>query len=203
MRWLTSGEICKELRVTPTTIKTYCDSGKLRVRKVTARKFLYDIDSLLEKDNEINKLNKINICYARVSNTKQKDDLQRQTSLIKEFMVKNGIKPDQVITDIASGMNENRPGFNTLIDLIVHNKVDKVYITYKDRLTRFGFEYFQNLFQLYNTTIEVINLTDEQDYQQELLEDFTSIIHHFSMKMYSNRRKVLKQLKIDLENTEE
>ena len=203
MRWLTSGEICKELRVTPTTIKLYCDKGKLKVRKITARKFLYDIDSLLEKDNEINKLNKINVCYARVSNTKQKDDLQRQTQLIKEFMVKNGIKPDQVITDIASGMNENRPGFNALIDLIVHNKVDKVYISYKDRLTRFGFEYFENLFKLYGTTIEVINLTTEQDYQQELLEDFVSIIHHFSMKMYSNRRKVLKQMKIDLESTEE
>ena len=196
MKWLTSGEICAELRISPTTLQNWKNSEKIRVRKFSNRKYLYDIDSINEIPTEINR---INVAYSRVSNLKQQEDLQRQTSILKEFMVKNGVVPDLVLSDIASGMNENRNGLNQLISLVVQSKVDKIYVSYKDRLTRFGFGYFEHLFQLFGTTIVVINLTDEKDYQQELLDDFMAILHHFSMKMYSNRRKVLKEMKKQLE----
>lgn len=196
MKWLTSGEICAELRISPTTLQNWKNSEKIRVRKFSNRKYLYDIDSINEIPTEINR---INVAYSRVSNLKQQEDLQRQTSILKEFMVKNGVVPDLVLSDIASGMNENRNGLNQLISLVVQSKVDKIYVSYKDRLTRFGFGYFEHLFQLFGTTIVVINLTDEKDYQQELLDDFIAILHHFSMKMYSNRRKVLKEMKKQLE----
>jgi len=39
----------------------------------------------------------------------------------------------------------------------------------------------------------------EEDFQTELTEDLISIIHHFSMKMYSNRRKMLKLTQQNLE----
>ena len=71
--------------------------------------------------------------------------------------------------------------------------------TSKDRLTRFSFDYFDYIFNLFGTKIEVVNLTKEEDFQQELTQDFISIIHHFSTKLYSNRRKQLKQLKNELE----
>ena len=38
------------------------------------------------------------------------------------------------------------------------------------------------------------NKIDEENYEKELTEDLISIIHHFSMKMYSNRRKQLKEI---------
>lgn len=196
MKWLTSGEICAELRISPTTLQNWKNSEKIRVRKFSDRKYLYDLDSINEIPTEIKR---INIAYSRVSNLKQQEDMQRQTSILKEFMVKNGVVPDLVFSDIASGMNENRNGLNQIISLVVQSKVDKIYVSYKDRLTRFGFGYFEHLFQLFGTTIVVINLTDEKDYQQELLDDFMAILHHFSMKMYSNRRKVLKEMKKQLE----
>ena len=92
-------------------------------------------------------------------------------------------------------MNENRKGFNELLDLVMSGIVDTVYITYRDRLTRFGFEYFKRLFEKYDTKIVVINDTDITPFEVELTQDLISIIHHFSMKMYSNRRKVLKSAK--------
>ena len=92
-------------------------------------------------------------------------------------------------------MNENRNYFNKIIDMVLDNKVDKVFISYKDRFTRFGFNYFQNMFKKFNTEIVILNLTKEEDFQDELVNDFISIIHHFSMKMYSNRRKELNDLK--------
>ena len=113
--------------------------------------------------------------------------------------MKNGTKPDLVLSDIGSGMKEDRKNFQRLITLVKEGKVDTVYISYKDRLTRFGFDYFDYIFNLFGTKIEVVNLTKEEDFQQELTQDFISIIHYFSMKLYSNRRKQLKQLKNELE----
>ena len=137
--------------------------------------------------------------YCRVSNTKQKQDLEKQEQLLREYCVKNGTKPDLVLSDIGSGMKEDRKNFQRLITLVKEGKVDTVYISYKDRLTRFGFDYFDYIFNLFDTKIEVVNLTKEEDFQQELTQDFISIIHNFSMKLYSNKRKQLKQLKNELE----
>ena len=142
---------------------------------------------------------RINVIYCRVSNTKQKQDLEKQEQLLREYCVKNGTKPHLVLSDIGSGMKEDRKNFQHLIKLVKEGKVDTVYISYKDRLTRFGFDYFDYIFNLFGTKIEVVNLTKEEDFQQELTQDFISIIHYFSMKLYSNRRKQLKQLKNELE----
>ena len=154
----------------------------------------------LDEDSSIQQKHKKHVIYCRVSNTKQKEDLSRQENMLREYCIKNGIKPDYVYTDIASGMNEHRQGLNNLIADVKKGDIDTVYISYKDRLTRFGFGYFEYLFSLYGTKIEVVNLTKEEDFQQELTQDFISILHHFSMKLYSNRRKELKNLKKLLEN---
>jgi putative resolvase len=191
MNYKSSKETCNLLHISKQTLKHWKDIGKLKFIKLSSYKYLYDIDSILgSSDREP----RINVIYARVSNYKQINDLRQQTTLLAQFMVNNGVKPDMIFEDIASGMNENRTNFNKLIQLIIERKVDKVYISYKDRLTRFGFEYFVNLFSLFGTSIEIVNLTKEEDFQHELTEDLISIIHHFSMKMYSNRRKVFKEI---------
>ena len=64
------------------------------------------------------------------------------------------------------------------------------------------FNYFEYIFKMFGTEIEVVNLTKEEDFQTELTQDLISIIHHFSMKMYSNRRKELNALKKVLQQSE-
>ncbi|HRW21468.1 MAG TPA: IS607 family transposase [Bacteroidales bacterium] len=193
-QWLTSKDFRQKFQLTSQNLWRWENVGKVKTKTINKRKFY-----LVEDSND---KNRINVIYCRVSNIKQKLDLERQEKILREYCVSNGFKPDKVITDIASGMNENRKGFNELVDIVINHKVDKVIISYKDRLTRFGFDYFNNLFKKYNTSIEVVNLTKEEDFQNELTEDLISIIHHFSMKMYSNRRKQLKQLKSDLEKVD-
>lgn len=139
--------------------------------------------------------NNLNVIYCRVSNTKQKEDLIKQETILKQFAISNGYKIDYIFKDIASGMNENRKELNQLIKLVIQGKINKIFITYKDRLTRFGYNYFEYIFKEFETEIEVINLIKEEDFQTELTQDLVSIIHHFSMKMYSNRRKQLNNLK--------
>lgn len=190
MEYKTAKEVRKLFNITPQTLYNWRKSNKINFKVLSSAKILYDISSLLNSP----KLIKQNVIYARVSNTKQKQDLDRQINLLKEYMIKNGIKVDQVYFDIASGMNEDRIQFNLLLQQIFNNEINTIYISFKDRLTRFGFNYFEKLFNYYGTKIEIVNLTDEKDYQDELTEDLISIIHYFSMKMYSNRRKQLKEL---------
>jgi len=163
--------------------------------KIVNQIYFYWLEDTLENDET-----RQNAIYCRVSNTKQKEDLAKQEQILKEYAISNGYKADFIFKDIASGMNENRKELNQLIDLIVQNKINKVFISYKDRLSRFGYNYFEYIFQKYGTKIEVVNLTKEEDFQTELTQDLISIIHHFSMKMYSNRRKELNALKKILES---
>ena len=84
--------------------------------------------------------------------------------------------------------------------MVINNEINKIFIAYKDRLTRFGFDYFFNLFKKFDVEIVTLNNPiDEVNLEQELTEDLISIIHHFSMKMYSNRRKKLKEIQKELE----
>lgn len=195
-------ELLNLFKVHTQTLYRWRKSGKINFIQLGKKTFLYkkqDIDKMLNKDiSEVNK--KKNVIYCRVSNQKQKDDLQKQKQLLTDYCNINGIIPDLILTEIASGMNENREQFNKLIDLVINNEVDKIYITYKDRLTRFGFDYFKNLFNKFNVEIVILNNPiNENNLEQELTEDLISIIHHFSMKMYSNRRKQLKEIQKELE----
>ena len=198
MNYKKSGEICKLLKITPTTLNRWIKEGKIQYQKINSRKFLYDIDSIIKPIET----ERINILYSRVSNSNQKQDLKRQTELIKSYMIAKGIIPDLIFEEIASGMNENRKQLNEIIDLIINKKIEKIYITYKDRLTRFGFDYFKNLCEKFNTEIIIINGTQEEDFQTELTQDLISIIHHFSMKLYSNRKKILKNFQQQLKQCE-
>lgn len=200
MNYVTAKEAKNILKINATTLKSWKDKGILSYKKLSDKKILYDIDSVLN-NSDIND-NRLNVIYARVSNTKQHNDLLNQIELVKSYCISNGIKISKVYQDIASGMNENRKDFNILINDVISGKIKNIYISFKDRLTRFGFDYFKNLFQKYNVNIIILDELEESNktFQDELTEDLISIIHHFSMKLYSNRRKKLKEIEKILEN---
>ena len=85
---------------------------------------------------------------------------------------------------------------------IDNEQINKVYITFKDRLTRFGFNYFKTMFENHGTEIIVLDNNEDtnNDYKTELVEDLISIIHQYSTKLYSNRRKELKEIEKILKN---
>ena len=194
--YLTTKELREIFHVTNQTLMRWRKQDKLRYIAITKRRFLYSKEDIMKLLNQSeNKKEKINVIYSRVSNTKQKNDLQKQKQILLDYCNSNGIIIDEIYEEIASGMNEERIQFNKLIDKVINNEIDTIYITYKDRLTRFGYEYFKNLFEKFNTKIVIMNnKIDEENYEKELTEDLISIIHHFSMKMYSNRRKQLKEI---------
>lgn len=121
--------------------------------------------------------------YARVSTPKQKDDLTRQVEYIEMFCVANGWQIDKVYKDIGSGLNDNRQQLNQLLG---NDKITRVVISDKDRLTRFGFNYIKKLLENKNCTIVVINnaSTDTDD----LMQDFVSVITSMAARVYGLRR---------------
>ena len=73
----------------------------------------------------------------------------------------NGIKISDVYSDIGSGINFDRKEFQRLIDDVINHKVSKIYVTYKDRLSRISFDMFKNMFENFNCEIVVLNEVDD------------------------------------------
>ena len=192
MRFVTAKEAKEYFRINGATLRMWRLNGKLNYKQFSSKKIMYDIDSFEDYCAKP----KYNVIYARVSTTKQKEDLNRQIEMVKGYAISNGYKIEKIFKDIASGMNENRTEFNLLLRDIFNGNIDTVFISYKDRLTRFGFDYFKHIFEEFGTKIVVLDELDEtnSDFQTELTNDLISIIHHFSMKLYSNRRKKLKEI---------
>lgn len=195
MKWLSSSEIRKELNLSPQALYALRKSGKLEYKEISKGFYRY----LLPEDFRYDE-NKHIAIYGRVSTPKQKKDLENQLSLIKQYANSIGyiVKDEYVFSDVASGMNENRRSLNKLLSKIKDGEVSKIFITNRDRLTRFGFGYFKEICSLYNVEIIEINETEDKTFEEELSEDLIAIIHHFSMKFHGKRKKLLNSLKENL-----
>ena len=195
-----SKEVLKILGVTRTTLTKYVKEGTIKVTKMKNGYYNYDDDSVyafigLKKKKHNSKI----ISYARVSTQNQKEQLKAQSNRIYEFCISKGIVLDEQIEDIKSGMLFDRKGFDKLCQEVIRGNVEMIVIENKDRLMRFGYEMFEKFFRYFGTKILVLN--DEisnKSYEQELTDDLISIIHYFSMKSYSHRRK-LNKLRKELE----
>ena len=190
--WITSIEYQKRYNISPQLFYLWRTTGKLQTKELVKNHHLVWVED--EPSNNP----RVVAVYGRVSTSKQKQDLNNQIDVLKKYVISNGSNP-KVFSDIGSGMNEKRPGLISLMNEIVQNKISKVVISHKDRLTRFGFGYLETIFKMYNTEIEIINLEDDKSFQEELTEDLIAIIHHFSMKFYGKRKNQVidfsKQLK--------
>ena len=87
-------------------------------------------------------------------------------------------------------MNDERKELLKILNLVMEKKVDRIFILYRDRLTRFGFHYIEQICKKFGTRIEVISDEAEaKTEQEELAEDIISIIHSFSRKLYGMRNR--------------
>jgi len=88
-------------------------------------------------------------------------------------------------------MNENRPKLNKILE---QNNINLV-VLYKDRLTRFGFNYINQLVEAKGGKIIIINAVNNDE--EDLLKDFIAIITSFCCRLYGARRgqKTAKKIK--------
>lgn len=183
-----ANEVLRLLRITRPTLTKYVKEGLIKVDKLPNGRYEYDSDSVysfLNKD-----VKRKTYIYARVSTSKQKPDLNNQIELLKQFCFTNGYTISGIYSDVASGISfERRNDFFKMLDDIIDNKVERVVITYKDRLSRVGFDLFYHLFKKYNCEIVVMSeVGSEKLDSQEIFEEIVSLLHCYSMKLYSKRK---------------
>lgn len=183
-----ANEVLKLLRITRPTLTKYVKEGLVKVEKLPNGRYEYDSESVysfLNKD-----MKRKTYIYARVSTSKQKPDLNNQIELLKQFCFTKGYTISGIYSDIASGISfEKRNDFFKMLDDIIDNKVERVVITYKDRLSRIGFDLFYHLFQKYNCEIVIMSeVGSEKLDRQEIFEEIVSLLHCYSMKFYSKRK---------------
>jgi predicted site-specific integrase-resolvase len=133
--------------------------------------------------------------YARVSSNTQRNDLERQVDALKLWVSKNFPSIEYiVVTDIASGLNEDRRGLRKLIEMAKRREIQAIVVAYRDRLTRFGFEYLKTLFNTLGVDVYVAFQEESKDYVQELVEDFIEIITSFASRIYGKRSRRYKEV---------
>ena len=122
--------------------------------------------------------------------TNKKNDIIRQIDSVVDYCDKNNIKHDKVYKEISSGVDMDRKEFSALMDDVFNYKIQNIYITYKDRLTRLSFKTIEQIFKKFGTSIVIINDDNkDKDNEKELFDELINIVHHFSTKTYSKRHK--------------
>jgi len=175
------------LGVTTKTIQKWDKEGKIKIIRTFGGRRRVPL-SEIERLQGLKSYNSQIIGYARVSSATQKDDLQTQVQLLTQRGTTH------ILTDIGSGLSEKRRNYRKLIQLILNHQIQKLVITYPDRLTRFGFATFQQFCASYGTHIEVLNDTRYKSPQEELVQDLITIIAHFSGKLYGLRSHQTKKM---------
>lgn len=189
-------EMAKRLNVSVKTLQRWDREGILVAKRTPTDRRYYTEDQYLEYIGSSTKSKRKTIAYVRVSSANQKDDLRNQITFIRNYVNAKGEILDDVIEDIGSGLNYNRKHWNDLLlNQIPKGEIEKIYITYKDRFVRFGFDWFERFCNHYNCEIVVINNPDTSP-QKELVDDLISIIHVFSCRI-NGLRKYKKDISLD------
>ena len=134
-----------------------------------------------------NSTKRVKVAYCRVSSPSQRQDLERQIEFFR-----TSYPHHIIISDVGSGINFKRKGFNALLDQAIRGHIEEVVVTHRDRLCRFGFDFFERIVQQYSKGQIVVLDKRETSPEKELLDDLLSIITVFSSRLYGLRSHKLK-----------
>ena len=177
-----------ELGVHPNTLRNWANAGKIKVVKTKTGQRRYDLSSIVDDPNRSTTGKRI--CYCRVSSAKQRDDLERQISNMREKF------PDyEIVSDIGSGLSFKRKGLLSILEQALRGDVSELVVAYKDRLCRFGYDLVEWLITKNGGRILVLDNPSVSPYT-ELTKDLLSILHVFSCRLHG-LRKYGRQIKED------
>ncbi len=168
-------QYAKKMGVSYKTAFRWWQSGKLDA---------YQLDTgtiIVREANESQEKSKGIALYARVSTQGQQADLERQVEHLKMYAASRGYQVTKVVQEIASGMNDNRP---QLMKLLTDPTIGMIVIEHRDRLTRFGFNYLEQLLKMQERQLEVMFPVDTD---HDLVDDFVAVITRMASRIYGRR----------------
>ena len=197
------GEFAKLLNVTVKTLQNWDKKGTLKAYRTPTNQRFYTEEQLNQvlnlSSNTQEKKQGLKIGYCRVSTQNQKNSLQNQEEYLRSYTNAKGIILDKVLTDIGSGITHNRKNFNRILELVEAGEISEIYVTYKDRFVRFGFDWFNNFCEKHGAKIIILNQSSTSP-EQELVEDLLNIVTVFSARSHG-LRTYKKQLEQNLNET--
>ena len=190
--YLKRNKACEELKIHFHTLHRLAANKEIETITVGGQ-HLYNVKKYLVDKGLFKNVVKRNICYCRVSSSKQREDLNRQI----DYMQKS-YPYHEIISDVASGLNYNREGLQKLLKYAMNGEVNEVVIAYKDRLTRFGFEMIEWIVkEKSDGVIKILNNNEETTPMEEISKDILSIMNIYVAKV-NGLRKYKKQIKDEL-----
>lgn len=192
------GEFAKLLNVTVKTLQNWDKQGTLKAYRTPTNQRFYTEEQLNQilklSNNNQNEKQRLRIGYCRASTYNQKNSLQNQEDFLRNYTNAKGVILDEVLTDIGSGINYNRKNFNKILELVEAEEISEIYVTYKDRFVRFGFDWFNNFCEKHGAKIIILNQPSTSP-EQELAEDLLNIVTVFSARSHGLRtyKKQLEQ----------
>ena len=170
-------DFAKKHNITYKTALIWFHDGKI------PNSYQLDTGTILVEEPTLISPVKPNVCvYARVSNTSRRKELDYQVQRCLDFAAARGLSVDKIYKEVASGMNDSRKQLWKMLD----SQPTTIVVEHKDRLTRFGFNYLDQLLPRLGCELIVINrdAIDEND----LMKDLVSIITSFCCRLYGLRR---------------
>jgi len=173
------------------TLYSMADRGEIETIKIGSNT-LYNLNKYVREHTKLIN-NKEKIAYCRVSSNKQKEDLERQITYMRERFPYH-----RIIHDIGSGLNFNREGLKEIIRKGINGEIEELVVAHKDRLTRFGYEMIEMIIKEYSGgNIKVINKSEESTPHEELVKDVMSIMNVYVAKI-NGLRKYKSKLKSEI-----
>jgi predicted site-specific integrase-resolvase len=200
---ITISKAAKMLGVTVKTMQRWEREGRLiPVSRTPTNRRLYTISQIRQfMGSRLGKEEPQRIvAYCRVSSAAQKPDLVNQRRILEEFVIAKGFANVEFVEEIGGGLNFKRKKFLELMDAIGRGEIRTLIIAHKDRLVRFGYEWFEHYARINGCEIMVLN-QERLSPEQEMVQDLMTIVHCFSSRLYglrNYRKKINEALKADI-----
>lgn len=137
------------------------------------------------------------VAYCRVSSAAQRPDLVNQRHVLEQFTAARGLAGVEYVEEVGGGLNFGRKRFLALMDAIGRGELATLVLAHRDRLTRFGFDWFAHYAALHGCELLVLN-QERLSPEQEMVQDLMTIVHCFSSRLYG-LRNYRRQLRAALE----
>ncbi len=185
---------CAVLGVCPKTLRLWEKNGLLPAERTKGNHRRYDLDMLhsfrINGDliSRINKKTGIAAIYARESDHRQKTELQKQRDFLISCAEQDGYIP-KVYAEIGSGMNDTQPKLHRLIRDGMEGVFDCLYLTYLDRLARFGTMPILETFRYLGISVFVKCVPDRKSIEESIVADLVAILTSFAGELYAKRTR--------------
>lgn len=183
-------EVLEILKVSRHTLKKYVNEGKIKATLLQTGLYDYDRDSVFAFANLNN--HRKNAIYCRVYDyDNQQERLNKQVDNIQSWCINKEIIINKIYTDICSSIDFKRNGLDELIDDIVDNKIETVYIWSRGVFSSFFFDALEKLFAKFRTRIICVN---PQFIDTEIYKESKDLLQFIKEKISEKKFKKIQEI---------